>query len=158
MFPSINHKFSNFPIFPNTKSNENNVDELRIISSATADVFQEVHRAKTDWTENTFLVLTDPKQFGWEYAPVPRVTLNTILFEKDSKHLDNLMKKLNPSQSVTLVEQPEELADHLPTTVGLFQVVQPPDCIQLVVDGWVTRHHTVSLDGADRTVIGSFTS
>ena len=99
-------------------------------------------------------MLTDTEQFGWKYGHVPRVVLNTILLEKDSKHLNNLMKKLNPSQKVTLIEHPEDLADHLTTTVGLFQAVDPPDCFQFVVDGWVTRHHQVSMDGTERTVIG----
>ena len=100
-------------------------------------------------------MLTDTEQFGWQYGQVPRVVLNTIVLEKDSKHLNNLMKKLNPSQKLALVEHPEELADLLPVTVGLFQTVDPPDCIQFVADGWVTRHHQVSLDGAERTVIGN---
>ena len=99
-------------------------------------------------------MLTDTEQFGWQYGQVPRVVLNTIVLEKDSKHLNNLMKKLNPSQKVTLIEHPEDLADHLTTTVGLFQAVNPPDCFQFVVDGWVTRHHQVSMDGTERTVIG----
>ena len=99
--------------------------------------------------------MTDTERFGWQYGQVPRVGLNTIVFEKGSKHLNNLIKKLNPSQKVTLIEHPEDLTDHLPTTVGLFQTVEPPDCIQFVVDGWVTRHHQVSLDGGERTVIGS---
>ena len=121
---------------------------------ATADVFREVHQRKRDWIENTYLVLTDTDKFGWQYGNVPRVAVNTIVMEKDSKHLNNLMKKLNPSQQVAFIEHPQELADHLPSTVGLFQAVDPPDCIQFVVDGWVTRHHQVSMEGTERTVIG----
>ena len=110
---------------------------------------------KRDWTQNTFLTLTNPDQCGWNYDDLPSLTLNTIVLEINSKHLQSLLEKINPNQNPRLVENLEDLSHHMKTTVSLFQKLKPPDCIQMFVEGWVTSHGPFSFDkNQERAMIG----
>ena len=115
-------------------------------------MFHKLHSSPRDWSQNTTLALTTTSQ---GYQNVPRLKINTIVFRSDSKHLHSLIQKINPSQTPRLVENLSELSDHLKSVVKLFEKVNPPDCLQFYVEGWVTSHEKVSLDGGDeRTVLG----
>ena len=122
-------------------------------------MFTKLHQnLGREWNSNTSLALTNPDKTGTRYQNIPRLTLNTIVFQRNSKHLDNLLKKINPSQTRRLVENLSDLSLHMKEAVGLFEKVAPPDCVQFFVPGWVTSQEQVSLDQTERTVIGEISS
>jgi len=120
---------------------------------ATQDVFFKLHQKKTDWDGNTQLVLTDMAKFGSEFAPVKKVRLNFITYEKGGKEMSFLSSKINPQFTPQLVDTMVDWASLL-ATQPLFEKVDPPPCIMFSAGGWVTDHHLVEEDGGlGRTVV-----
>lgn len=121
-------------------------------AKATQDVFTKIHLKKTDWEENTQLVVFKEEKFGSEFACIKRVKLNFINYEMGGKEMMFLSKKINPHSVPSLVEDMSDWSTIL-ATMPLFQKVDPPPCHMFSVGGWVTGHHLVDDGGPSSTEV-----
>jgi len=109
---------------------------------ATRQVFLKLHQMKSDWQENTELVITNDEKFGSEFAPFKRIRLRFINYEKECKEMKFLYIQINPEAIPQIVEDTSEWPTIL-SHLSLFQKVDPPPCHMFSVGGWVIRHHLV---------------
>jgi len=106
---------------------------------ATQDVFFKLHQQKLDWNCNTSLLLVDKARFGSEFAPLKKIRLSFVTFEKGAKELNFICQRINPMSLPQMVENIEEWSNIL-ATLPLFAKVDPPPCFMFYLGGWVTRH------------------
>ena len=112
---------------------------------AIKEVFFKLHQKK-EWDRNTELAITKQEKFGSEFAPLKRIRLSFINYEKDSKEMRFLSREINPKSIPQLVENMGDWSIIL-SSLPLFQKVDPPPCHMFSVDGWVIRHHLVEGGG-----------